>query len=402
MSMTGKRDEAIAGIRAAIDRDRLVRTAVQLIEVPSPTLQAGAVAERLADILNDEGFAVERPVAGWPDAPAVVARFDSGSPGPTLQFSGHLDTVHLPFVPPSVKQGELRGSGAADMKGGLAAAVEAMRALRDTATLDGGSILFTAYDHHEGPWGDRRQLHALIDEGYAGDAVLIPEYLAQPLPLVGRGSAIFHIRLSRDGDPVHEVFRQHDQPDVLLTGAELVCGLNEMNELLRTGSDSATTRDSVFVGSIVSGEMYNQSPNECRISGTRRWVKPGIVEAVREAFQSYLDDFARKHGVSLSVEYHVSADAFRIDAGSTIVSAFQDAHEVATGRRLDVGEKPFVDDGNSFASRAGVPALTHGPNASGAHTQDECVPVDELVRIARVYALTARFYCGGITPTAGA
>ena len=54
----------------------------------------------------------------------------SGRPGRTLQFDGHLDTVHLPFVPPEVKDGRLTGSGASDMKGGLAAAVEAVRAAR--------------------------------------------------------------------------------------------------------------------------------------------------------------------------------------------------------------------------------------------------------------------------------
>ena len=31
---------------------------------------------------------------------------------------------------------------------------------------------------------------------------------------------------------------------------------------------------------------------------------------------------------------------------------------------------------------------------AGAHTLDEWVSVDDLVRVARVYALTAALYCG--------
>src|SRR5690606_13366506 len=100
-------------------RDRLVATALRLIEVPSRTGEAGAVSDRLADILQRDGFAVERPVAGHAAAPAVAVRWDSGRPGRTLQFNGHLDTVHLPFVPPVVAGDRLTGSGSSDMKGGV-------------------------------------------------------------------------------------------------------------------------------------------------------------------------------------------------------------------------------------------------------------------------------------------
>ena len=111
-SVTGK-------LRAAVNPERLLQTATALVEVPSPTRNAGAAADRLAAILREDGFEVERPVADWPESPAVVTRFDSGRPGRTLQFDGHLDTVHLPFVPPRCEQGVLHGSGASDMKGGL-------------------------------------------------------------------------------------------------------------------------------------------------------------------------------------------------------------------------------------------------------------------------------------------
>ena len=103
------------------------------------------------------------------------------------------------------------------MKGGLAAAVEALRALRDSGALAAGGILLTAHDHHEGPWGDRRQLLALIREGYGGRRIVarIPRPSAA---LRGRGQAIFSVDIERDGEPVHEVLRQPDLPDVLIRG----------------------------------------------------------------------------------------------------------------------------------------------------------------------------------------
>ena len=128
-------------LRQAVRRQRLVDTAVKLIEVPSPTGSAGAVCDRLASLLREDGFTVERREAGHDTAPAVIVRLDSGRPGRTLQFNGHLDTVHLPFVAPGQDGGNLTGSGASDMKGGMAAAIEALRVLRDTRALQGGSVV---------------------------------------------------------------------------------------------------------------------------------------------------------------------------------------------------------------------------------------------------------------------
>ena len=79
------------------------------------------------------------------------------------------------------------------MKGGTAAAVEALRALRDSGALEAGSILLTAHDLHEAPWGDGRQLDQLIREGYVGDAVLLPEPLCDVLPVAGRGCATWKV-----------------------------------------------------------------------------------------------------------------------------------------------------------------------------------------------------------------
>jgi len=113
----------------SVDEERLVRTARALVDIPSPTCDAGAVANKLAELLVADGFGVERVIADWPKAPAVVVRVEAPEPGRTLQFDGHLDTVHLPFIPSRVEDGILRGSGASDIKGGVAAFVEALRVL---------------------------------------------------------------------------------------------------------------------------------------------------------------------------------------------------------------------------------------------------------------------------------
>lgn len=378
---------------AAVDQERLVDLAARLVDIPSPTRSCGPVADALAAILADDGFDVQRCEAGWPEAPAVVARFDSGSPGRTLQFNGHLDTVHLPFVPARVENGCLRGSGASDMKGGIAAMCEAMRVLRDTGLLRAGSILLTAHDLHESPWGDGSQIDGLIRAGFVGDGVLLPEYVADRLPVIGRGLAVLRVRAWRPGSPVHEVLGGAEQPNVIAAGAETVRRLLELDRRLAVHTHPLGGRDSLFVGQIEAGEIFNQSPIECRLAGTRRWLPGGDAGACRREFEQLLAETARDCGVQIDGEFIFVRDAFELPPADPLIPAFQAASQFVNGHELPAGAKPFVDDGNTFSAQAQVAAITHGPDATGAHTVHESAPVSELVRVARVYALTALGFC---------
>ncbi len=383
-----------ARLQRAVNRERLVETAVQLIAVPSRTGEAGAAADCLARILTEEGFTVERPAAGHPASPAVVVRYAGKRPGRTLQFNGHLDTVHLPFVPPKVDGNQITGSGASDMKSGVAAAVEALRALRDADALSAGSILFTAHDLHEAPWGLGQQLDQLIRDGIHGDAVLIPEPMCDHLPVVGRGAATWKVTIRRQGPPVHEVMRPMDQPSVIAVGAELVQRLGRVAEELADKSDPLAGTESIFIGQIHSGEIYNQYPQECWLQGTRRWL-PGTARSdVESAFRTLLGALAADTGTIVDASFTFIRDAFFLNQEDALVTAFQQASEALSHKRLPVGPKPFVDDGNSFYGLKRIPAITHGPRAGGQHTVNEWVSIDNLVRVAHLYALVAMVYCG--------
>jgi len=370
-----------------------VDTAVRLIEVPSRTGEAGAALDCLARMLTEDGFTVERPVAGHPAAPAVAVRFSTGRPGKTLQFNGHVDTVHLPFVPPAIVDGRITGSGSSDMKAGIAAAVEALRVLRETKTLPGGAILLTAHDLHESPWGDGHQLDQMIDRGYVGDAVLLPEYLNDRLPVIGRGGITWKVTICRKGPPVHEVIRPSDEPSVIAAGAELVSRLNRLNDRLSAKTDPLAGCESLFIGQIHSGEIYNQYPQECFLEGTRRWLPGTRRDELEREVRKSGQDVGTETGTTVTAECRLMRDAFLLDQHDPFVAAFQDAHTAAAGRPLPIGAKPFVDDGNCFWANAGTAAITHGPLAGGPHTLHEWVSIDDLLRVAFVYALTAVAYC---------
>jgi len=379
-------------ISQAVDGNRLIDTAMQLIAVPSRTGEAGAVSDRLAKILADDGFAVERPTGGYPAAPAVAVRFRAKKPGRTLQFNGHLDTVHLPFIPPRIEGDRIRGSGSSDMKAGVAAAVEALRVLRQTDALEAGGILLTAHDLHETPWGDGRQLEQLIREGLVGDAVLLPEYLNHCIPIIGRGGLTWKVNIRRPGPPIHEVMRP-DEPSVIAAAALLIERLNALDQELSRKRDAMAGPESLFIGQIHSGEIFNQYPQECRLEGTRRWLPGTSRRDVEKQFRALLEEVAGQTRTTISAELCPMRDAFQLDQRDPLVPAFQSAYQTVSGKSLPIGAKPFCDDGNSFWELAKIPAITHGPNAGGAHTLEEWVSIDDLVRVATVYALTAVAYC---------
>jgi acetylornithine deacetylase/succinyl-diaminopimelate desuccinylase-like protein len=382
-------------VRKAIRRDRLLETAKRLIAIPSPTGQAGAVLDSLADLLRSDGFRVDREAATHPAAPAVICRFDSGRPGKCIQFNGHLDVVHLPFVPLSVEGNLLRGSGSCDMKGGTSAAIEAFRALRDCGLIERGSVLLTAHDLHEAPWGFGHQLDDMMRRGIHGDAVLIPEPLNQHLPVIGRGSVTWKVVIRRNGPPVHEVMRPADEPNVIAAGADVVRRLNELDARISRVPENLAGKPSVFVGQIHSGEIYNQYPQECMLEGTRRWL-PGTEPAdVEREFRELVGSVERDHRVTADPEWRFIRGAFELNQADPFVTAFQNCHTAIGGAPLPIGPKMFVDDGNSFSSLARVPAITHGPRAGGQHTVNEWVDIDDLVRVANLYMLTAIWYLNG-------
>jgi acetylornithine deacetylase/succinyl-diaminopimelate desuccinylase-like protein len=277
----------------------------------------------------------------------------------------------------------------------MACAVEALRLLRDTGLLLRGRVILVAHDLHEAPWGRGEQLDALIREGVHGDAVLIPEPLREYLPVAGKGAATWKAVVRRPGPPVHEVMRPASEPDVIAAAAELVGRLARWQEELTARADPRAGHETVFIGQIHGGEIYNQYPQACWLEGTRRWL-PGTGQAqVERELREVFAEVADEAGVAIDVDFGLIRGPFRLSPADPLVTAFQASHAELSGAPLPLAAKPFVDDGNSFSSLAGVPAVTHGPRAGGQHTTSEWVDLDDMARVAVLYALTAARYCGG-------
>ncbi|MCX6565398.1 MAG: M20/M25/M40 family metallo-hydrolase [Candidatus Aminicenantes bacterium] len=97
----------------------------RLIDIPSVTGGEGAVADFTADWLKAEGFRVVRQEV----EPGRANVFASAGAPVEVVLCSHLDTVPDPF-PSGEDDAEVRGRGACDAKGSVAAMMAAGRALR--------------------------------------------------------------------------------------------------------------------------------------------------------------------------------------------------------------------------------------------------------------------------------
>ena len=115
--------------RVTVDADRLRDLTLELVEVESPTGDTAEVARLYGRRLEELGMEVELLDERFPATPIVIGRLRGGEPGPTVVLNGHLDTVPIPHEPPRVDGRTIYGRGTADMKGALACAAEAARAV---------------------------------------------------------------------------------------------------------------------------------------------------------------------------------------------------------------------------------------------------------------------------------
>ena len=215
------------------------------------------------------------------------------------------------------------------------------------------------------------------------------------LPIAGRGSATWKVAIRREGPPVHEVMRPRDEPSVIAAGAELVARLGRLEQELAATPHPICGAASVFIGQFHAGEIYNQYPQSAWLEGTRRWLPGTDPSAVERDFRARLASLAADTRTTITCDWILIRDAFALDpcrpAGRRVSRIA--IRRPPGARRLPTGPKPFVDDGNSFSAlgrRAGDHARTR---AGGQHTVSEWVEIDDLVRVAWLYAAIATEYC---------
>ncbi len=386
-------------MKVPVDAGRLRDLTLELVSIPSPTGDTAAVAEAYGDYLQTVGMTVEL-LRDFPRAPTVVARLGGGAPGPILVLFGHLDTVSIPHDPPRREGDLIFGRGAADMKGAMACAAEVARVLVQAQEGFPGELVVVGIGLHEAPSGRGEDLvHLLRERSFRADGVIVCEGGGDRLPVAHMGSATFEIMISRPGISTHELETSEGTPHPILAAGRVLSAIAARSAELAANRHPWVGAETYFVGECHGGDFYNRFPNRCRLVGTRRWAPGRSLAAVEAEFQKMLAKLRAETECDIGLDLRLVRDSYRIDPEHSLVKAVRGAYQEVTGRPLELTGMKTVADA-SIWQEAGIPAVYHGPQGTGAHADVESVPVSELVRATRVYLLALREYARneGIRP----
>ncbi|MEV5962648.1 M20 family metallopeptidase [Kribbella sp. NPDC051952] len=374
-----------------IDEDLLVRVTVELLQArgQNPPGDEAATVAALGGFARGLGLDVATTVVepGRENLTATLA----GGNGPGLLLLGHTDVVPVgdgwttdPFGG-EVKDGRIYGRGASDMKGGLAAALVALAALRG-ARLSGPVELAAVVDEEETGKGIRAYV-AEAGRSFVGCITAEPTDLQTII--AARGDS--YLRVAVHGRACH-AGNPADGANAIYGAAAVVAEIERLHGELAADPHPLLGPATWSVGQINGGTGGSIVPAECVVVADRRLL-PGESPAV------VLDDLrARVVGLGLDgrdltvdLDMPMEMPAFETAADAELVRVTEAARIDAGGPDLPLGGWTAACDGGYVARDLGVPVVVLGPGSvtSQAHRADESVSIAELVTAARAYTLTA-------------
>ncbi len=364
--------------QAVIQPDRLVELFKQLCLIDAPALAEADVVRFTRSHLEAMGLEV------WEDDAAakiggnannLIARLPGNKAGvPKVFLSAHFDTVEptagLKIVE---RDGVLSSDGStilgADDKGGMAPAIEAVRALQETGASHGDVYLLFSCAEEIGLKGaaalDIEKLG--LDFGYVLDTG----------PPVGSfvTQTANHDRLDVTivGRPAHAGKDPEKGISAIQVMADAISGM----KLGRIGPETTAN-----FGIIQGGTAVNVVCPSVRLRGEARSTSMAELEAQIDHMMQRFEDAAARWGAEVKIEHERHYRAYSIPADSKVV-------EVAQAASRNLGFDPVLrttlggSDANIYNAK-GVPCIVVGTGMEKIHTHEEFIALRDLVDTARL------------------
>ena len=365
--------------------------AKELISRVSVTPEDAGCQELIAARLNQLGFQTRQINAegvhnlwAW-----------RGTGSPHLMFAGHTDVVppgpleqwQTPPFEPTVKNGQLYGRGAADMKSSLAAMIVAVEDATAHAEHNNGTLSFLITSDEEGvaTYGTRYAIDVLAKEGIRPDYCVVgepssSEQLGDVVRSGRRGS--LNAKLKVIGTQGHVAYPQDANNPI----HNVLTALSAMTTKEWDLGNDFYPPTSFQISNIKGGTgATNVIPGELEIDFNFRFnteqTATGLSASVEEILHSY--------GVTYEIKWQLSGEPFLTLPGA-LTEAVTQAIKAETGLTTELSTSGGTSDGRFISpwdkpGSGQVEVVELGPLNATIHKIDECVAVDDLVPLARIY-----------------
>jgi succinyl-diaminopimelate desuccinylase len=335
----------------------------------------------------------------------VIGHLHGTSPTPVLHFNGHMDVVPVsprwstdPFVA-DIRDGRIYGRGVADMKGGIAAQVYAVEAIRRAGLNLRGTIEQSGVVDEESTGNRNAGMGLLVERGYISrertDYVVITEPLNVDNICLGHRGAIWG-EITTFGRPSHGSTPERGINAVEHMASFITAAKAELGPRLRERLNSkpvvppSASAASLAFNTVTGGRNVNSVPDHCTVAFDRRLV---MNETIEEAQQELLDILQRQtepvEGLQYTYNQRYATNPVWVSADTPLVRAFDDAIQQVLGKAPGYVCSPGTDDQRFVVHNAGIEqCIIYGPGeVIQAHVIDESLAIEDFINSIKVMAL---------------
>lgn len=338
-------------------------------------------------------------------SPDVVGTFCGSGGGRSIILNGHVDVVPVgegwdssPWSG-EIKNNRVWGRGSGDMKGGLAANIMAVEAIRKAGIrLKGDVQIHSVVDEEVGGMGTL----ATIVRGYRADGAIIPECTSMKIINTTIGST--WVRLTIHGKAA--LLACADQGVSAIGKAMYIYDkLNDFkNErtvrLAHPKLSHFATPFEINVGKLTAG-IWPSSIPDLAVMEIRYGMSPNeTVEEAKAEFEAYIeaicneDPWLRDNRPELEW-LGTCWQAFSADENSELIQQTKANFEMVRNETTEVTGMACATDGPLYARYLGIPFVLIGAGGMlEAHQVNESISIPDNVDVCKIIAATILDWCG--------
>lgn len=339
-----------------------------------------AVAGRIQQVLASQG-AVTRIIEMEQAGNMLIGEIGADRKEPKVLFLGHMDTVfpagtvaNRPFT---IREGVAYGPGVLDMKGGIVAALYAMKALQAARYNARPLKMILAGDEEVAHVKSNAADAFLVESRGAAAAFNCETGFTDDAIVVGRkGTAMFELKVK--GVAVHAGNEPENGRSAILEVAHKVIDIQNL-----TNWETGTTFN---VGVIEGGTVPNAVPGQAKIVVDVRYLEPALLpEIIRQIEEVAAKTYVR--GTTTTVaEIPGIAPMKRTPGGDALFAIVKQTY---AEMELGTPYAKLVGGGSdsSYSVMAGVPTIcAMGVKGGRNHSPEEFAIVESLFERAKLLA----------------